>query len=263
MYAKTHGNILPGAQRSREYQWKEGLNPSAHSFGYGEDKIPNGAAKAVHAERFDTAFPKTIIVQKTVEDFRQTSIDHVGQSKNLGQGQLPINNETRFGVPNGNGPETWNAARCINGDPSDKQLEPDRDLGRCLKPGSRNCVRQPADEFRVFGCPTVRTDIPKKKLKSVADHQNYGDEPEAIDVLFPQTYSELGISEYDSLRPRHKSEIKSLFEKIGYTYKIGKFNAIFNRGMQHTEELTKAGCADNHCCIKGFMFAVAELHNVD
>lgn len=139
----------------------------------------------MHVERFETAFPKTIIVKKTVEDFRQTSYDQVGLSKNLGQGDLPVQEETRFGVPNSASAETWNAARCINGEPTDKQLEPDHDLGHCVKPGSRNITRRDEDESRVFGCPSIRVDIPKKKLKSVADHQNYGDEPEAIDVLFP------------------------------------------------------------------------------
>ena len=69
-----------------------------------------------------------------------------------------------------------------------------------------------------------------KKLKSVADHQNYGDEPEAIDILFPATFTELGISEYDFMRPRSRVDIKTLFERIGYSYKVGKFNAMFNRG---------------------------------
>jgi hypothetical protein len=32
-----------------------------------------------------------------------------------------------------------------------------------------------------------------KQFKSVADHQNYGDEPEAIDILFPASNAEIGI----------------------------------------------------------------------
>jgi hypothetical protein len=45
--------------------------------------------------------------------------------------------------------------------------------------------------------PTIRSDIPFKVKRSVADFMNYGDEPEAIDLLFPATFTELGISEYD------------------------------------------------------------------
>jgi len=34
-----------------------------------------------------------------------------------------------------------------------------------------------------------------KERKSMADHNNYGDEPEVIDILFPSTFMEMGISE--------------------------------------------------------------------
>jgi hypothetical protein len=44
----------------------------------------------------------------------------------------------------------------------------------------------------------------------------------------------MGISEYDFLLPRPREEIKVLFERIGFTYKVGKFNAMFNRAVQLT-----------------------------
>lgn len=69
------------------------------------------------------------------------------------------------------------------------------DLGRSTKKNCTNKVRKPEDTDRAFGCPTIRTDIPMKGMKSVADFQNYGDEPEAIDVLFPAQFTELGITE--------------------------------------------------------------------
>ncbi len=50
---------------------------------------------------------------------------------------------------------------------------------------------------RSFGCPTIRTDIPFKVWRSVADYANYGDEPEAVDLMYPATALELGISEVD------------------------------------------------------------------
>ena len=84
MYVKTHGNIAPGAQRCRNYEWP--VDPKSHVFGYGEKIVPNGAGSSIHAERIDNAFPKTVIVQKTVEDVKGVVQDHLGQSKNLGQG---------------------------------------------------------------------------------------------------------------------------------------------------------------------------------
>ena len=68
MYEKTHGNVGAGQQRSRHYDWP--MNPNNHVFGYGEIHNPGGAARAVHAERVDNIFPKTVVVKKTVEDAR-------------------------------------------------------------------------------------------------------------------------------------------------------------------------------------------------
>jgi hypothetical protein len=48
---------------------------------------------------------------------------------------------------------------------------PDRDLGIAVKPNCRNVVRSEKDIDRSFGCPTIRTDIPMKDFKSVADYQ--------------------------------------------------------------------------------------------
>jgi len=60
-----------------------------------------------------------------------------------------------------------------------------------------NNVRKPEDKDRAFGYPTIRKDIPFKVVRSVADYANYGDEPEAVDLLFPSTFNELGIEESD------------------------------------------------------------------
>ena len=67
----------------------------------------------------------------------------------------------------------------------EKELRPDFDLGRSKKMNCTNQVRKPEDSNRSFGVPTIRTDIPFKNKRSVADFGNYGDEPEAIDLLFP------------------------------------------------------------------------------
>lgn len=100
-----------------------------------------------------------------------------------------------YGAKNSN--TDWNAAKCIAGEPTEKELGPDKDLGKSLKPNCTNQVRRPEDVDRSFGCPTIRTDVPFKVKRSVADYNNYGDEPEAVDLLFPATFTELGVTEYD------------------------------------------------------------------
>ncbi len=127
---------------------------------------------AVNSERIDEGFPKTVIVQKTVEDQKAVANDQLGKPKNLGQGKpMNVNDDHIFGVKNVSGNGVWNAANCIHGDPVDhRELNADRDLGTCTKTGCRNVVRRPEDNGRVFGVPTIRTDIPYKEKRSVADH---------------------------------------------------------------------------------------------
>eukprot|EP00350_Pseudokeronopsis_sp_OXSARD2_P011589 CAMPEP_0170544658 /NCGR_PEP_ID=MMETSP0211-20121228/3331_1 /TAXON_ID=311385 /ORGANISM="Pseudokeronopsis sp., Strain OXSARD2" /LENGTH=154 /DNA_ID=CAMNT_0010848353 /DNA_START=687 /DNA_END=1151 /DNA_ORIENTATION=- len=152
---------------------------------------------SIHNERFEGGFPKTIIVKKTVEDQKAVTQDQLGKSKNMGQGKPPKPEDHAFGVKNLVGGEVWNVGKCLNGEPTAKELAPDTDLGKSVKPGCRNTVRKDEDWKRSFGAPTIRTDIPYKEKRSIADYNNYGDEPEAVDLLFPSTFNEMGISEYD------------------------------------------------------------------
>ncbi|CDW85169.1 UNKNOWN [Stylonychia lemnae] len=257
LYKKTHGNYNPGEQKERDYIWP--VDKNKMRFGYAEEKVLNGAANAVHHERIDQGFPKTVIVKKTVEDMKAVSQDQLGKPRNLGQGRPPIPQDFVFGIRNLQNNDTWNAAKCLHGEQNYRQLQPDADLGKCTKLGTRNQVRKPEDTNRVFGCPTIRTDIPTREKRSVADYTNYGDEPEAIDLLFPQTFTEMGITEYDFQLPRGKEDIRVLFERIGFSYKVGKFNAMYNRAKQYMPYEVPS----DYVSVRAFMMAVNEMHEQD
>jgi len=98
MYKRTHGNYAPGEQKARNYDWN--FNPSDHCFGYGEKKVLNGAAMALHNERLEEDFPKTVIIKKTVEDHKAVANDMLGVSKNLGQGQTNRGPDFVHGIKN-------------------------------------------------------------------------------------------------------------------------------------------------------------------
>jgi len=143
MYQRTHGNFGPGEQRTRDYDWQANPrvsdatgNVQAHPFGYGEQKLLNGAAKSVMPERIDEGFPKTVIVKKIVEDQKAVTQDMLGTVKNLGQGQPARDMGHTYGQMRRN--LDWNAAKCINGDPSERELQPDNDLARSTKPNCTN-----------------------------------------------------------------------------------------------------------------------------
>ena len=104
-----------------------------------------------------------------------------------------------------------------------------------------------------------------KQFKSVADHQNYGDEPEAIDILFPASNTEIGVQQSDFLQLRPKVEIRSLFERIGHSYKPGKFNAIFNRSVLYTKENLLPGqhIPQDYTTVRGMTMAIQDLDPIE
>ena len=59
--------------------------------------------------------------------------------------------------------------------------------------------------------------------------QNYGDEQQTNELLYPRGYWERGITEDDFQLLRGREELRDIFQKIGYRYKAGKFNTMFNR----------------------------------
>jgi hypothetical protein len=54
--------------------------------------------------------------------------------------------------------DEWDAKKCISGEPTLKEVLVDKNLGKTLKFGYRNIVK-PGDENRIFGVPTIRSDI--------------------------------------------------------------------------------------------------------
>ena len=229
MYIKTHGDFAAGQQKNRNYHWPVDVNE--HVFGKGEkDRDLNEEAKCLNPERNGLKFPNTIIVQKDVEDFQDVTGDPLGKPKNNGQGQNIDLNVTHGAYKIAK--DQWNAAKCIYGEPGSlKEIGQDEDVGKCTKLNCTNKVRREVDSTRAFGIPTIRTDIPPKKMKSISEHQNFGDELPAIELMHPKTYLELGISEEDFTEKRPLDEVKKLIENVGYKFKIGKFMTIYNRAQ--------------------------------
>ena len=76
-------------------------------------------------------------------------------------------------------------------------------------------------------------------------------------MIFPSNYHEYGVTEDDFKRMRSRQEIKLLFEKVGYTYKIGKFNAMYNRAKEICESM------DDRVNVRAYQAAISEMHNIE
>jgi len=228
LYIRSHGMYDAGEQRNRNYQWP--FNPNQHVFGKTEKLIADEGKFCLQPETADEAFPKTTIVKKNVEDFRDYNRDHIGKPKNLAQVNPYVGSDFVYGYKPKD-KEPWNVAKCITGEAVFKQVKEDDSLGRATRHGFKNTVL-PGDHDRVFGVPTIRADIDKPKMRSVADSNNYGDEPDAVGLLFPQRFAEFGVGKEDFEALRPKEDIRKLFANIGFAYKPGKFEGIFMRAQE-------------------------------
>ena len=70
-------------------------------------------------------------------------------------------------------------------------------------------------EWRRYGVPTIRADIPAPRLRRVSDRVNYGDQADMYGLIHPSVYATRGVHERDFFKPRSKVEIFDLFSKIG------------------------------------------------
>jgi hypothetical protein len=147
-----------------------------------------------------------------VEDFRNMA-DMLGRSKNLGQDSGLRPKDLVYGKASGT--KGLSAAEVLKGKYKEADNLPDRDLGKSITPGFRNLVLTD----RVFGCPSIRNDIPAPSVnrRSIADSQNYGDDVPAQDLINPPAFSDLAIGPLTMADQRSKAEILQLFERIGYS----------------------------------------------
>ena len=77
-------------------------------------------------------------------------------------------------------------------------------------------------------------------------------------MLFPRTHTEIGIDETDFRKPRTRTDIRTMFSNIGYSYKPGKFNAIYNRAL----DMMPIDAPVDMVSTRAFMEAIKMLHNV-
>jgi len=227
-YVMTHGSYDPGEAVDRKYEWP--IDPRAHRFGTGADSHGNrngeGVKDAVTMDRdYGGGFPATRIVKREAEDFRRVNNDELGKSRNLMQGMPPVPPGFSFGV--GTNESGITAGECIRGWYPEPEQLPDPDLGTCLKVGRRNQTV----ETRAFGCPSIRNDIPRPRVRSVADCQNYGNEVGASALLNPQRFELVGIPDSDFLLRRPRDELRDILSCAGYTFDDDLFGTLWQQAV--------------------------------
>ena len=240
-YIKSHGSFEPGEQRTRGYDWG-GRDMNAHRFGVGDGShvALNGLALGASAalrQGMDTE----PITSTRVQNFNSLQ-DKLGKTRNLGHGNHRPRDHL-YGKASVRGFGEWDARCCITGDYAEEDREPDSDLGKTHTPGFRNILTD-AQKERTFGTPTVRSDIPKYAKRSIADHQNYGDDANAQELLYPSQLCAMGIDENEFFAKRPKADIWDLFTAIGWNLDDDKFHKLYDDvcdddGMTNIETFRK------------------------
>lgn len=226
-YVRSHGDFGPGEQRQRGYNWQApGIDPATYRFGAVDpNQVRDGVKQALTAG-LDPEAQNSKIVSKVHEDYKATATDYLGKPKMLGTGARGLPPDHSFGVPSMRKGREPGVGELLTGTLTPAEQQPDADLGKSLREGFRNTTRA-GDENRSFGIPTIRTDVRLPKLRSVANTQNYGNEPDAGAVLRPPLAADLGISDEQFVALRPKSDMRQLVEDAGLTLTDQDFDAAW------------------------------------
>lgn len=118
-------------------------------------------------------------------------------------------------------------AHLMHGAHSVEEQLPDADLGKSLREGFRNIPPPGVDPNRAYGVPSVRTDLHLRSRTSVANAQNYGNEPDAMSLLSPCSTADRGVNEHTYAEKRDRDGIKTLLTSAGITLPDEEFSEVF------------------------------------
>ncbi|KAG2486271.1 hypothetical protein HYH03_015095 [Edaphochlamys debaryana] len=215
LYLRSHADFQPGEQRRRDYNWNSaGIDPAQYRFGLTDPNPQRDGVKKALTPALDPELQPPRVLPKLHEDYKATATDFLGRPRALGTGDRPLGPGHTFGVPSMRKGREPGVGELLTGKYGLAEQGPDADLGKSLREGFRNLPRS-GDEQRAFGVPSIRTDVRLPKLRSVANSQNYGNEPDAGAVLRPPLAADLGISDeaFVALRPR--GELQKLVAEAG------------------------------------------------
>nr|XP_029481760.1 EF-hand domain-containing family member B isoform X1 [Oncorhynchus nerka] len=92
----------------------------------------------------------------------------------------------------------------------------------------------PTTDYRMYGTPTVRTDLAAPRIKRVSDSTNYGDQTTAFDLLYPTLHSLRGVHKEHFFCPRTKEEIADIFRNVGVSISAETFEEVWKlASMRH------------------------------
>mmetsp|Transcript_4493 Transcript_4493/g.7571 ORF Transcript_4493/g.7571 Transcript_4493/m.7571 type:complete len:442 (+) Transcript_4493:85-1410(+) len=249
LYLKSHGAYEPGEQRRRQYNWEQiGVDPSTHRFGAVDaDAYRDGVRKALQPA-LDQSLPGAeMVASKLHADYKLAHSDVLGQVRKLGTGdRTSLEPGHAYGMPSCQlrGGVRPSVEQLLKTGHTVEQNQLDANLGKSLREGWRNI----APENRVFGVPSVRTDVQMPNKRSVTSIINYGNEPDVQQLLRPPKSVERGIHEGHYMELRSAEDIKAVTEEADIVISDEHFAQVFEMAAQADGEVAK-------CCLDTFFRA--------
>ena len=236
LYYKSHGSTDPGKQNTRYYKWN--FDPNNHIFGFSQKTDVDGAKNSLKTDNLFNPYPQTILMNKRAEDFRAANSNLLGKGKFHGSLNPKLYDYNHiFGKKSKLG-DQWNARRCIHGDETTikpENLKQDEDLGRDWHYGAKlNSLRPTQTDLnRIYGIPSIRRDLKKRIVKSVTDIKNYGDEPDAYDLLYPHPEAIRGVYDEDFEKLLTKEEIYEQMKKYDFIIPENEYDIMFDIAIKN------------------------------
>ncbi|XP_038595960.1 EF-hand domain-containing family member B [Tachyglossus aculeatus] len=97
----------------------------------------------------------------------------------------------------------------------------------------------PLTYYPMYGIPTIRSDIPAPRIRSITDEMNYGGDGTAYALLYPSVYSQKRVFESDFFKTRSKEEIARILRNIGVNLSDENFEELWTLASkkQHNGEV--------------------------
>ena len=205
-YIKSHGSYKPGQQLRRNYNWP--VNIECSTFGI---KLEKGSDRG---SSFGVAQALQMKDGSDEAAYKNKKTNHPDKIFGKSTSQ-----------------ETSSAAKCLQHPKEAKNLESNGfhsedldDLGKSVTHGFRNAFTE-----RCFGCPSIRSDIPRYDRSSIADTQNYCDAVCAGYLLRPSLFSSYGLENNEFGKPRSKEFLETVFLNCDLKIDDKTFESTFHR----------------------------------
>jgi len=173
-----------GTAKTRNYNWAAvNIDPTVFRFGAaqqrrrGDDENATQTTKALMSA--DVGSCRLVPLQ--VADAARLSGAEVGKCRNYGFSEYRGSAKT----------PTIESVKSLLCQP----IQGEDDVGRpTCKSATLRRLKQAVDDSRAFGCPSIRTDLPKPSERKVTNNNNYGDDASASSLLRPDPFLSNGIT---------------------------------------------------------------------